>query len=298
MLKDIKYNNIKHNDNDQPGGKSIKEVNVFRYIVVLILVIISIAVIPCLAADQTISARDLTYIADPKLPPYNYQENGKLQGITVDLLEKIWERMGVDLNRSVIKALPWTEGYQMTLNENNTVLLATTRIPERELLFKWVGPAVPGKYGDYVLLAKSEKNITITTPEDLKKYKIGTVKDTIAVQLLQRQGVNQGDLVLETTPTAVIEMLKDGTIDGMVFNEISSIWLLQQLGENASDYKVAYNLNQGSSYDVYYAFNNGTSDSLVQSFQQALDYIKSNKDANGVSDYDKILSKYIPATLQ
>jgi polar amino acid transport system substrate-binding protein len=34
----------------------------------------------------------------------------------------------------------------------------------------------------------------------------------------------------------------------------------------------------------------------VRSFQQALDYIKNNKDADGVSDYDKILTKYIPAT--
>jgi polar amino acid transport system substrate-binding protein len=254
------------------------------------------AVIPCLAANQTTSAKNLTYIADPQLPPYNYLEDGKLQGITVDLLETMWEKMGGDLNRSAIKLLPWTEGYQMILAENDTVLLGTTRIPEREHLFRWVGPAVPAKYGDYVLLAKNEKNITITTPDDLKKYKLGTVKDTIGVQLLQRQGINNE--VQGNTPTAVIEMLKNGTIDGMVFNEISTVWLLQQLGENASDYKVAYDLNQGKSYDVYYAFNNRTADSKVQSFQQTLDFLKSNKDANGVSDYDRILSKYIPATLQ
>jgi polar amino acid transport system substrate-binding protein len=208
----------------------------------------------------------------------------------------MWDRMGVGLNRSDIELLPWTEGYKMTLEENNTVLLATTRIPEREHLFKWVGPAVPGKYGDYVLLAKSKNNITIATPDDLKKYKLGTVKDTVGVQLLQRRGINTE--VQGNTQTAVIEMLKNGTIDGMVFNEISTIWLIQQLGENASDYKVAYDLNQGNSYDIYYAFDNRTANSIVQSFQQALDYLNVNKDANGVSDYDKILSKYIPATLQ
>jgi polar amino acid transport system substrate-binding protein len=269
-----------------------------QYIVVSILLTTLAAVIPCLAANETTSAKDLTYIADSQLPPYNYLEDGKLQGITVDLLEKMWEGMGVDLNRSAIKLLPWTEGYQRTLEENNTVLLATIRIPEREHLFKWVGPAVSGKYGRYVLLAKSEKNITVTTPGDLNKYKIGTVKDTIAVQLLQRQGVNKEDLVLETEPMTAIDMLKNGTIDAIAFNEISSIWLLQQSGANASDYKVAYDLNQGNNYDVYYALNNGTSDSLVQSFQQALDYIRSSRDANGVSNYDKILSKYIPTTLQ
>lgn len=257
----------------------------------------STAVIPCLAAEQTTSANDLTYLA-PQLPPYSYQEDGKLQGIMVDLLEKMWERMGVNLNRSAIKTLNWTDGYQMTLKENNTVLLATGRIPEREKLFKWVGPAVSGKYGRYVLMAKSDKNITINAPEDFKKYKIGTVKDAMAIQLLQGQGVNEDNLVLEDTPMSVIEMLENGSIDAMAFNEISSIWLLQQSGANASDYKVVYDLNQGNIYDAYYAFNNGTSDSLVQSFQQALDYLKSNKDSNGMSDYDKILTEYIPVTMQ
>ena len=44
------------------------------------------------------------------------------------------------------------------------------------------------------------------------------------------------------------------------------------------------------------AFNKETPDSLVQSFQQALDYINSNKDSRGVSDYEKILTEYIPET--
>jgi polar amino acid transport system substrate-binding protein len=90
-----------------PGGKSIRRPNVVSYIVVLSLLITSI-VIPCLAANQTTSAKDLTYIADPQLPPYNYVEDSKLQGITVDLLEKMWARMGADLNRGAIKFLPWT----------------------------------------------------------------------------------------------------------------------------------------------------------------------------------------------
>jgi polar amino acid transport system substrate-binding protein len=265
---------------------------VFRCIVVLTILISLMAVIPCLADNEAVSAKDLTYIADPQFPPGSYPEGGMLKGIWVDMLEKMWERMGVDLNRSDIKLMPWTEGYKMTLEDNNTVLLGAARIPERENLFKWVGPAVSGKYVRWVLLAKSKNNITIATPDDLKKYKLGTVKDTIGVQLLQRQGINNE--VQGNTLPAVIEMLKNGTIDGMVTDEIIAFWLLNQSGENVSDYKVVYDLQQGKSYDIYYAFNNHTSDSIVQSFQQALDYLKSNKDANGVSDYDKILSKYIP----
>lgn len=248
------------------------------------------AIIPCLADDQTTSAKDLTYIAEPQLPPSIYQEDGKLQGISVDLLEKMWERMGVDLNRSVIKLVPWTEGYQTTLKENNTVLLATARIPEREQLFKWVGPVLPSKY---VLLAKNNSDISISGPGDLKKYKIGATEDNAATILLLNQGAKKEDLIIETTTTPIIEMLKSGAIDAWATNNLTGFLLLNRSGANASDYKVVYEFGESNGY---YAFNNRTSDSLVQSFQQALDYLKSNKDANGVSEYDKILSRYIPAT--
>jgi polar amino acid transport system substrate-binding protein len=258
------------------------------YSLSLIFMIVLTTSISCMASDQAVSAKDLTYITE-QYPPYNYQEDGKLQGMSVDLLEKIWERMGVNLNRSVIKHLPWTEGYEKTLKENNTVLFTTFRLPEREQLFKWVGPVASGSD---VLLAKIDKNISIDEKEDLRKIKIGAIEDDCAVQRLLNNGVKKEDLILETTSTPIIEMLMNGTIDAWAYNNLAGIWLIQQSGQNTSDYKVAYVLAQS---DGYYAFNKETPDSIVRFFQQALDYIKNNKDANGVSGHDKILAEYIPA---
>ncbi|VVB71305.1 Bacterial extracellular solute-binding proteins, family 3 [uncultured archaeon] len=254
--------------------------------IILFFLIVSAISISCLASDQALSAKDLTYMTE-QYPPYNYQESGKLQGISVDLLERICAKMGTDLNTSTIKLLPWTDGYQTALKENNTVLFTTFRLPEREQLFKWVGPIAPGKN---VLLA-SNKNITIMAPEDLKKYKIGAIKDDVAVQGLLNSGLKVEDLIIETTSKPIIEMLKNGSIDAWAYNELAGTWLLRQSGANASDYKVAFVIAES---DGYYAFNRETPDSLVQSFQHALDHVKSNKDSNGASDYEKILHKYIP----
>jgi polar amino acid transport system substrate-binding protein len=233
------------------------------------------AIIPCLATDLMTPSEDLTFITE-QYPPYNFQEDGKLQGISVDLIEKIWERMDVDLNRSTIKLLPWTEGYQRTLNENNTVLFTTFRFPEREQLFKWVGPAASGRD---VLLAKRDKNISIADQEDLKKYRIGAIKDDVAVQRLLNNGVKIEDLILENTSKPIIEMLENGSIDAWAYNDLAGILLIQETGANASDYEIAYVLAHS---DGYYAFNKDTPDSVVQSFQEALDYIKNDKDGNGV----------------
>ncbi len=238
-----------------------------------------------MADDDASSPKDLIYITE-QYPPYNYQEDGKLQGISVDLLEMVWERMGVDLNRSVIKILPWTEAYQRTLNEPNTVYLSISRLPQREQLFKWAGPIGPIRN---VLLVRSDKNISITTPEDLKKYKIGVINNTSSMLLLLDKGIKKEDLVLENESKPLIEMLQNGSIDAWARGDRAGIWEINDLGLNASDYKTAYTLEQT---DYYYAFNKETSDSLVQSFQEAIDYIKTNKDKNGVSDYEKILSRY------
>jgi len=143
------------------GGNFIRKSSKFQYIGVFLLLIISTAIMPSLAADQSFSAKDLTYVTE-QYPPYNFQQYGKLQGISVDLLEKVWERMGVDLDRNVIKVVPWTEGYQRTLEENDTVLFTTFRLPEREKLFKWAGPVASGRD---VLLVKRD-NISIEKQED------------------------------------------------------------------------------------------------------------------------------------
>ncbi|VVB67991.1 Bacterial extracellular solute-binding proteins, family 3 [uncultured archaeon] len=235
-------------------------------------------------------AKNLTYMTE-QFPPYNFQEDGRLQGISVDLLLKMWDKMDIDLNRSVVELLPWAEGYQRTLTETNTVLFSTARLPQREQLFKWAGPIGPIRN---VLLAKKDRNLSITSAEDLKRYKIAAVNEDSAVQMLLDKGMKKDDLVLERTAKSIIEMLQNGSIDAWAYGDTAGIWLIQKSGLNAIDFKVAYELGQ---IDYYYAFNKETPDSIVQSFQEALDCIESSKDKNGVTDYEKILSEYVPAML-
>lgn len=269
------------------GGKLIRKYSQMEHIALLFFVSMLIVSIPCSSADQAFSARDLTYITE-QFPPYNYQEDGKLQGVSVDLLDKAWESMGVNLNRSVIQFLPWRDGYQQTLDKTNTILFSTARLPQREQLFKWAGPIGPIRN---VLLAKRDKNISITAPEDLEKYRIGAINDDSAFQMLLDKGMKKENLVLETTSSPIIEMLQNGSIDAWAYGDVAGFWLIQESGANSSDFKIVYEFGQT---DYYYAFNKETPDSLVQSFQQALDNAKNNTDEDEISDYERILSKYIP----
>jgi signal transduction histidine kinase len=111
--------------------------------------------------------------------------------------------------------------------------------------------------------------------------------------MLLDKGVNREALVLKTTSKPIVEMLENGSIDAWAYGDMHGFWQLREGGANVSDYEAACVLGQTNG--DFYAFNKETPDSLVQSFQEAIDYIKSKRDSSGVSDYDRILAKYIPA---
>ncbi|OPX77477.1 MAG: extracellular solute-binding protein [Methanosaeta sp. PtaB.Bin039] len=245
--------------------------------------------IPCFAYDQAASARNLTYITE-QFPPYNFEEDGVLQGISVDVLERVWDIMGADLNSSIIEILPWSEGYQRALEQNDSLLFCTARSPEREELFKWAGPVGSLRF---VLLAKTKENISITGPEELEALKIGAVEEDMAVQMLLDEGVRMEDISVEKTSEPIVDMLKNGSIDAWASNEITGLWEIQESGENASDYEAVYVLGDGH---AYFAFNKAVQDTLVQSFQQAIDQVMSHEGDDGITDYQRIVAKYIPTS--
>ena len=231
---------------------------------------------------------DLIYYTE-QLPPYNYQENGTLQGISIDLLEAITEKMGRKVSRDEVLLVPWTEGYQTVLSHNNTVLFTTVRLPEREQSFKWAGPIYT--YTN-VLFARPDKGITIEKPEDLKDYRIGVIVDDVAIQQLLDAGVNKSQLVQETNASVLVDKLNNSEIDLWAYPEAAGRHFIEQATGNPYSLRVVFTLPV---LEGYYAFNKNVSDSTVASFQQALDALKLEKDATGISMYEQMLGRHIPS---
>jgi polar amino acid transport system substrate-binding protein len=241
----------------------------------LTMALLTMFIAPAMGYMPAPSVEHLVYITE-QFPPFNFQEEGMLKGISVDLLDRMLNRMDIDLNRSSIRLLAWDVGYQIALEKNNTVLFSTARLPERESSFKWVGPISPTRV---VLFAMKDKAINIESPEDLKKYKIGVIHNSAEQLLATRAGLSPKELVVENDSNIIMKFL-----EGM--------WLLNRYGIKTSQYKTVFDL--GNDFELYYAFNKDTPDSLVQAFQHALNQTKQEKDLDGISDYEKILYKYIP----
>lgn len=254
------------------------------------IIILAVLTMPALCLNQTSPSSDLVYITD-EYPPFNFEEDGKLKGISVDLMEKMLSHIDSDLNRSNIELLPWYQGYQATIEDKNSVFFSVPRLPGWEALFKWAGPISPIQT---VVFAMDERAVKISSPAEMNRYRIGVVRGSAEQQLLTSLGVNTRNLVLEDDADTIVRKLKSGSIDidAFAYSEIPGIWLINKSGIIPKDYDIVYDLKD--EVELYYAFNKEIPDSVVSAFQRAMDQTKQEKGLEGISDYDKILYKYLP----
>ncbi len=157
----------------------------------------------------SIGLAQLNYLTE-EWAPFNYQEDGNVTGISVEILEAVFNNIGVNRSRADVRIVPLAEGFQIAQNNTSTVLFSIVRTPERDPLYKWAGPFTKASF---VLYAPMSSNITISSPEDLNQYRIGVVQASIENDLLTSQGVNASQIVNGQTPEDLLRMLEEGQID-------------------------------------------------------------------------------------
>ncbi|MDD1661331.1 MAG: transporter substrate-binding domain-containing protein [Methanomicrobiales archaeon] len=238
---------------------------------------------------QTIAPESLRYLTE-EYPPFNYLENGSARGVSVELLKEITRRTGDPVTDEGIRFLPWSEAYRTALEEKNTVVFSTGRLPEREPLFLWVGPI--HSYED-VLFARKDRDIVVRGPEDLGDYRIGVIADTAPLFELRAIGVNETSLVTAADAPALVRMLRDGEIDLWSDSEPAGWYFFEQVTGDPGIFEVVYTLE---GHELYYAFNRNTTEALIGPFRDAYRAAVSEKDATGVSAYERIVYRYLPVS--
>lgn len=214
-------------------------------------------------------------------PPLNFEKDGKVSGIAVDLLDVILKKTGANATVADVQLLPWANGYKQVQDTPDTCLFSMARTEERETLFKWAGPIMPLRV---VVLAKKGGNVSITSAADLGKYTYGVVRDDVGMQLLQGAGVPEANLDITSDNEANAKKLEAGRVDAWAFIETAAMATIKETGLDPANYEVAYVLKE---LPLCYAFNKNTADAKVDAFQKALDAVK----AEGA--VDKIIAQYV-----
>lgn len=231
-------------------------------------------------------AKKLKYYTE-QYPPYNFMENGQLQGISVDLLRRMAYRLGVTIAAKDITIGPWTEGYRQVLKNKDTVLFSVTRTGKREKLFQWVGPISPTRI---VLFTRKDRPLKPAPGTGLEGLKIGAIRDDIGQQLAAAQGVTGKQLTLSRRAGELVRLLEEGKIDAWAYEETAGKWFIKHEAADPGNIEVSRTLYEG---ELYFAFHRRTPPAVIVSFQGALDELKKEKSADGSSAYEKIFDHYL-----
>ncbi|SDN58035.1 amino acid ABC transporter substrate-binding protein, PAAT family [Pseudomonas arsenicoxydans] len=225
-------------------------------------------------------ATDLVLLTE-NFPPYNMAKNGKnfaqdenINGIAVDIVREMFKR--AEVSYSLTLRFPWERIYKLALEKPGYGVFVMARLPDREKLFKWVGPIGPD---DWIMLAKADSKISIESLEQARKYKIGAYKGDAIAETLAKQGLKP-IVVLRDQDNA--KKLESGQIDLWATGDPAGRYLARQEGVNGLKTVLRFN-----SAELYLALNKDVPDEVVAKLQAALDQLRKE----GV--VDDIMARYL-----
>ncbi|NKQ09643.1 substrate-binding periplasmic protein [Pseudomonas sp. SST3] len=230
-----------------------------------------------LAAASAQAAPEQIDLLTENFPPYNMAADGKnfardenIRGIATDIIREMFQRAGVDYTLTL--RFPWERIYKMALETPGYGVFVTARLPEREALFKWVGPIGPD---DWVLLARGDSTIELNSLEQARQYRIGAYKGDAIGEHLVAQGL-QPSLALRDQTN--VEKLQSGTIDLWATGDPAGRFLAKQQGVNGLKRVLRFD-----SAELFLALNKQVSDETVEKLQAALDQMRADGTVNTIT---------------
>ena len=240
-----------------------------RTLLVALLLLISVIV----------SAIDLQLYTE-EYPPYNFEKDGKLQGIAIDMMELILQEAGTGQSKSDIQLVPWSRGYNLIQRDPNVCLFSMTKSKERENMFKWVGPVAKTTI---VLYAMKDSGIKINSEADLANYTTTVVKDDIGEQLMLNAVSDKSKVDASANSLACVRKLYNNRVNLWAYESNVGKWVAKSNKFDTSKLVPVYTLSES---ELYFAFSKNTDDATIKKFQAAYDKLKK------AGKFDAILKAY------
>ncbi|WP_445578008.1 Amino acid ABC transporter substrate-binding protein, PAAT family [Pseudomonas sp. E141] len=230
------------------------------------------------------AAENALRIVTEELPPYNMTQNGRVTGMSTEVVQAVLKEVGVEAS---IQPMPWARAYELALNESNVLIYSIVRTPARESLFQWVGAIAPTQWYMYSL---AERPVKLNSLDDAHGHQIATVNQDVGEQYLVSKGFRIGtDLQSSNKYEHNYRKLKVDHVELWISNELNALYLTRQNGEDPDKVLIrSLPLPELSSQDgLSMAFSRKTPAATVEKFRSGLETIR----RNGV--YDAIMRKWL-----
>ena len=234
---------------------------------------------------------DLLAFTEP-LPPLSMESGAEVTGFSSELLDMMAREAGLSVQKQV---LPWTRAYERARMLPNGVLYSLVRTPERESLFRWVGPISPRRIVLYKWADRTD--IHLKTLDDARPYRIGTVRESASTRALQQQGFPldfspendskypNGGLELGATDEMNMNKFIAKRFDLLLSLDWSLAYNLKKAGKEQSSVVPALVVDDSQSY--WYGLNPAGDPELAKRLEQALLRIKAD------GRYTQLCQKYL-----
>ena len=251
-----------------------------------VLTSLAVIAVPSMVLAESVGNQDKEASGNPgamtflstDMPPFGTMQDGKLVGFTVEILHEIMQRLG---RTDTIVLDDWKVVYERTLTEPYTALWPPSRTPEREELFKWVGPLIPEKI---VLFARKDSGLVINSLDDAKKVSgVATVTGYASENLLKQNGFD--NLVSQRSPIQGSDALKFGRADLWINSNVTMRQTALDADVDPDLFEAVFVVKEVPSY---LAFSKSVPDEVVNQWQTALDAMKRE------GSWGRIVSKWVP----
>ncbi len=171
---------------------------------------------PCVALGAT-----RLVLVTEEYPPYNMSnDKGEVVGISTDIVKALMTEAGYDYELAIY---PWSRAIALARTQVNTCVFSMSRTPEREALYKWIGPLV---VNDWSLFGRADESRP-SRMEDVQNLHIGSYQGDAIVAYLQSRGY-----LVDVAPSDDLnpKKLQAGRIDYWATGRLIGQYRLRQLG--------------------------------------------------------------------
>ncbi|MFO7712936.1 substrate-binding periplasmic protein [Desulfosarcina sp.] len=205
-------------------------------------------------------------------PPSSYEENGRIRGLSADVVQEILRRIG---QTQPVSLVPWARGFKVAQSNAGAAIFSTTRLPQREPHFHWVGPLYLQRWGFY---RWKGSGIAVADLEAAKKVgRIGTYHQDAKMQYLKVSGFK--NLVSTNKNITNLMHLQRGDIDLWVSSDFNIPHLAHQAGVSPDQLELAYAFHTVGNY---IAFSKTTPLHVIRLWQAVLSEMKADGSYQGI----------------
>lgn len=204
-------------------------------------------------------------------PPYNFNENGKPKGFSIDYLNQLAEKLGIKIK--YISGYTWSEFMDMTRNNKLDVMLNIMRTPEREKFLHFTQPYAGTKKAIFTNESK------VLTLRDLEGKTVSVIKGYFMQHFLEAYHPDI-HLKLEKNARDCIVSVKSGSSDATVGSSGIMRYLMKQnklylaYGHLINDRRLSLDLNIAISHNK----------AMLRNILQKAMYSVSNSELNALKE--------------